>query len=63
VLLVDFDEVVFKRRSVRKFKEDPISEEIILKFLRLGAGLRLLVILSLGVLLSLLMLTLRKELH
>jgi len=62
-LLVDFDEVVFKRRSVRKFEEDPISEEVLFKVLEADAGLHLLVILSFGVSLLLLMLTLRKELH
>ena len=33
---MDFDEVVFKRRSVRKFEEDPISEEVLLKVLEAG---------------------------
>ena len=33
---MDFDEVVFKRRSVRKFEEDPISEEVLFKVLEAG---------------------------
>jgi nitroreductase len=33
---MDFDEVVVKRRSIRKFKEDPISEKVLLKVLEAG---------------------------
>jgi len=33
---VDFDEVVLKRRSIRKFREDPVSERVLLKILEAG---------------------------
>lgn len=33
---MDFDEAVIRRRSIRKFKEDPISEKALLKVLEAG---------------------------
>ena len=33
---MDFDEVVLKRRSIRKFREDPVSERVLLKILEAG---------------------------
>jgi len=33
---MDFDEVVIKRRSIRKFKEDPVPEKVLLKVLEAG---------------------------
>lgn len=36
MLLMDFDEVVVKRRSIRKFKEDPVPEKILRKVLEAG---------------------------
>ena len=36
MLLMDFDEVVVKRRSIRKFKENPVPEKIIHKVLEAG---------------------------
>ena len=36
MLLMDFEEVVVRRRSTRKFKEDPIPEQILNKVLETG---------------------------
>jgi nicotinate-nucleotide--dimethylbenzimidazole phosphoribosyltransferase len=36
MLSMDFDEVVAKRRSIRKFKEDPVPEKILHKVLEAG---------------------------
>jgi len=33
---MDFDKVVVRRRSIRKFKEDPVSEKVISKILEAG---------------------------
>jgi nitroreductase len=33
---MDFDEVVVKRRSIRKFKEDSVSESVLLRLLEAG---------------------------
>lgn len=48
---MDFSEIVVKRRSVRKFRDDDVQADVLTGFLTLRAGLLQLEAVSCGVLL------------
>jgi hypothetical protein len=49
VIPMEFGEVVVRRRSIRKFKEDPCRMNFLTRFLKLSVGLHLRSTLNSGV--------------